>query len=67
MGVINIKLTEKTGKVVYAEYVEGDEDLLTFSPDGYALRLAVKSIPRQGRSASGVIVSKKGVACATLL
>jgi DNA gyrase subunit A len=67
MGVINIKLTQKTGNVVYVEYVEGDEDLLTFSPDGYALRLTVKSIPQQGRNASGVIVSKKGVACATLL
>ncbi len=67
MGVINIKLNKKTGKVVYVEYVEGDEELLTFSADGYALRLTVESIPQQGRNASGVIVSKKGIACATLL
>ncbi|HID42584.1 MAG TPA: DNA gyrase subunit A [Archaeoglobaceae archaeon] len=67
MGVINIKVSEKTGKVVLTEYVEGDEDLLIFSNDGYALKVAVGSISRQGRAASGVRVCRKEVACATLI
>jgi DNA gyrase subunit A len=66
IGVVNIKLSKKT-RVVFAEYVKGEEELLTFSRDGYALRVAVKRIPRQGRNARGVAVSRKGVACATLL
>jgi DNA gyrase subunit A len=66
-GVINIKLNEKTGRVVYVEYVEGNEELLTFSRDGYVLKVAVKSIPHKGRNARGVAVSRKEVACATLL
>lgn len=67
MGVINIKVTRKTGEVVLSEFVRGDEELITFSKDGYALRTTVKKIPAKGRNASGVLVSKKGIACAAIL
>lgn len=67
MGVINIKVSEKTGKVVFTEYTEGDEELLIFSRDGYAVKVAVGDISRQGRGAGGVRVCRKEVACATLI
>jgi DNA gyrase subunit A len=67
LGVINIRVSEKTGKVIFTEYVEGDEDLLIFSMDGYALKVAVKGISIQGRTAGGVRVCRKEVACATLI
>lgn len=67
MGVINLKTTERTGPVVFTDYVEGDEDILIFSTDGYALKIAAKDVAKQGRAASGVIVSRKEVACATLI
>ncbi|RLI77522.1 DNA gyrase subunit A [Archaeoglobales archaeon] len=67
MGIINLKVTGKTGDVVASEYVRGDEELITLSKDGYALKTAVSKIPVKGRSASGVLISKRGIACATIL
>ncbi|RLI75029.1 DNA gyrase subunit A [Archaeoglobales archaeon] len=67
MGIINLKVTEKTGDVVASEYVEGDEELITLNKDGYALKISVNKIPVKGRSASGVIISRRGITCATIL
>ena len=66
MGIINIKVTQKTGEVVASEYVKGDEELVTFSKDGYVLKMAVNKIPIKGRNASGVLISKRGITCATI-
>jgi len=62
MGVIGIK-----GRLAVVEFVRGDEDVLIFTKDGHAIRVAVKRIPKQGRVSKGVEVSKKGVACAVVL
>lgn len=67
MGIINLKVTKKTGDVVVSEYVEGNEELITLSKDGYALKIAVNKIPVKGRNTSGVIISKRGITCATIL
>jgi DNA gyrase subunit A len=66
-GVINIRLSEKNGNVIFSEFVTGDEELITISEDGYAIKIKVSSIPVHGRTSSGVKVSKKGIGCATLL
>ncbi len=62
MGVIGIK-----GRIAVVEFVTGKEDVLIFTKDGHAIRVAVKNIPKQGRISKGVEVSKKGVACAILI
>jgi DNA gyrase subunit A len=59
-GVIGYRVTEKTGKVVFAELCS-DGDLFLMSRDGYCIRVGVQEIPVQGRNSSGVIVSRKGV------
>ncbi len=61
MGVIGIK-----GSLAVVEFVRGNEDVLIFTKDGYAIRVSVRNIPKQGRISKGVEVSKKGVACAIL-
>jgi DNA gyrase subunit A len=66
-GVRNIRLTKRNGEVVFSEFVKGDEELLTFSHDGYAFKTAVKTISVHGRNSSGVSVSKKGIECAVVI
>ncbi len=62
MGVIGVK-----GNLAVVEFVKGNEDVLIFTKDGHAIRVAVRNIPKQGRVSKGVEVSKKGVACAILI
>ncbi len=62
MGVIGIK-----GRLAVVEFVNGDEDVLIFTKDGYAIRVSVNGIPRQKRISRGVEVSKRGVACALII
>ncbi len=59
MGVINYR----GGEVVMAEVVEGVESLIVMSSDGYLLRTSISDIPVQGRTAKGVTLCKKDVAC----
>ncbi|MDI9610750.1 MAG: DNA gyrase subunit A [Archaeoglobaceae archaeon] len=59
-GVIGYKITEKTGNLVFAEVCNTGE-LFLISRDGYCIRLDLDEIPVQGRSSSGVIVSRKGI------
>ena len=65
-GVLNYRINEKTGEVVFTEVVKSDT-LLIISEDGYALALNSNDIPKKGRNTSGVIVSKKGVKTATFI
>jgi DNA gyrase subunit A len=67
LGVINIRLGARNGEVMLSEFVKGHEELLTFSPDGYALRVNVSEISRQGRSAGGVLLSRKGIICGVVI
>ena len=53
-GVINMKVTPKTGKVLAALAVKDDTDVIVITQDGKILRTEAESIRKTGRSASGV-------------
>lgn len=58
LGMINYKVTEKTGNVVGIEAVSGDEDLLVIADDGTIIRFPVSDVRRMGRSVSGVHIMR---------
>ncbi len=53
-GVINMKVTNKTGKVLAVLAVSDDTDVILITRDGKILRTDADSIRKTGRSASGV-------------
>ena len=53
-GVIAAKLTKPRGPIVGASVVAADDELFLISNDGQVIRVAAKSISRQGRPATGV-------------
>jgi DNA gyrase subunit A len=53
-GVINMKLSAKTGKVLSVLQVKEDTDVIIITRDGKILRTEAESIRKTGRSASGV-------------
>jgi DNA gyrase subunit A len=53
-GVINMKVTAKTGKVVATIPVKEDSDLMIITKDGQILRIESAQIRQSGRSAQGV-------------
>ncbi|MFN2526361.1 MAG: DNA gyrase subunit A [Actinomycetota bacterium] len=55
-GVIAAKLTKPRGMIVGACVVRGDDEVFLISDDGVVIRMAVKTISRQGRPATGVRV-----------
>ena len=57
-GMICYKTTEKTGKLVGAELVNGDEDLMIINETGQTIRTGVKDIRLMGRTATGVRIMK---------
>jgi DNA gyrase subunit A len=71
IGVINMKTTEKTGKVVSAFPVEEDSEIMIITQQAKLIRLGVDKIRETGRSAQGVTLIKCGdddlVTSATLL
>jgi DNA gyrase subunit A len=71
IGVINMKTTEKTGKVVAAFPVEDDSEIMIITQQAKLIRLGVDKIRETGRSAQGVTLIKCGdddlVTSATLL
>ncbi len=70
-GVINMKTTAKTGKVVAAFPVEQDSEIMIITQQAKLIRLGVDKIRETGRSAQGVTLIKTGeddrVTSATLL
>jgi DNA gyrase subunit A len=54
VGVINMKTTEKTGKVVAAFPVEEDSEIMMITEQAKLIRLGVDKIRETGRSAQGV-------------
>ncbi|MEP6850639.1 MAG: DNA gyrase subunit A [Acidobacteriota bacterium] len=60
IGVINMKTTEKTGKVVAAFPVEDDSEIMIITHQAKLIRLAVAKIRETGRSAQGVTLIKTG-------
>jgi DNA gyrase subunit A len=55
-GVINMKTTNKTGKVVAILSVKEDSDLMIVTKDGKIIRIESSEIRETGRSAQGVRV-----------
>lgn len=60
MGVVGYKVTERTGKVAFAEICDSG-DLFLLSRDGYCIRMNIEDVPVQRRSSSGVLLSRKGI------
>lgn len=60
LGVITLKVTEKTGKVVMLDYVLGDEELFVLSEGGVLIRTRVKEVSSYGRSSQGVTIMRLG-------
>ncbi|MGD9562626.1 MAG: DNA gyrase subunit A [Pyrinomonadaceae bacterium] len=71
IGVINMKTTDKTGKVVAAFPVEEDSEIMIITQQAKLIRIGVDKIRETGRSAQGVTLIKCGdddlVTSATLL
>jgi DNA gyrase subunit A len=59
-GVINMKTTAKTGKVVAAFPVEDDSEIMIITQQAKLIRLGVDKIRETGRSAQGVILLRTG-------
>src|SRR5437762_12352911 len=57
-GVINMKTTEKTGKVVAVFPVEEESEIMIITQQAKLIRLNVSDIRRTGRSAQGVRLIK---------
>ena len=57
-GMKNYNITEKTGKVVAAKVVTGEEDILMISDDGTIIRMPTADINIYGRVAQGVRVMR---------
>jgi DNA gyrase subunit A len=55
-GVINMKTTDKTGKVVAAFPVEKDSEIMIITQQAKLIRLGVGKIRETGRSAQGVML-----------
>jgi DNA gyrase subunit A len=53
-GVINMNITNKTGKVVAILSVREDSELILVSQNGKIIRIESSTIRQSGRSASGV-------------
>ncbi len=60
MGVINIKVTARTGPVVGVRAVDDDDEILLGTTGGVFNRIPVSQIPVLGRHAQGVRVLKLG-------
>ena len=56
IGVVNIKTTERNGKVAGIAYVFGDEELLLITEQGMIIRVDVSGISIKGRATQGVRV-----------
>jgi len=57
-GVINMKTTEKTGKVVAVFPVEDESEIMIITQQGKLIRLEASEIRKTGRSAQGVRLIK---------
>ncbi len=60
IGVINMKTTDKTGKVVAAFPVADDSEIMIITQQAKLIRLGVDKIRETGRSAQGVTLIKCG-------
>jgi DNA gyrase subunit A len=59
-GVINMKTTDKTGKVVAAFPVKEDSEIMIITQQAKLIRLGVDKIRETGRNAQGVMLIRTG-------
>ncbi|GAI75462.1 unnamed protein product, partial [marine sediment metagenome] len=57
-GVINIKCTEKNGKVVAVKSVNDEDELMLISQKGIGIRVNAKDISKIGRATQGVRIMR---------
>ena len=57
-GMICYKPSEKTGKLIGAELVNGDEDIMVINEKGLIIRTSLEAIGLMSRSAAGVRIMK---------
>jgi len=57
-GVINIKVTDKTGNVITSQSVKNDENIIVTTAKGIVIRTNVKDIRIMGRATQGVRIIK---------
>jgi DNA gyrase subunit A len=53
-GILTMNVTAKTGEIIGAEVVEGEDRLLLLTTNGKGIRLRVKEVRQVGRIAQGV-------------
>jgi DNA gyrase subunit A len=54
LGIINMKVGDKTGDVVAVKAVRGGDDLMIMTENGMVVRIAIDTISSVGRSTQGV-------------
>ena len=59
-GVINMKTTTKTGKVVASFPIEEDSEIIIITQQAKLIRIGVDKIRKTGRSAQGVMLIRTG-------
>lgn len=57
-GVLNLRMSERNGKVIGISVVQPDEELMMISSEGIIIRLAVNDISRTGRVTQGVTLMR---------
>lgn len=57
-GIINMKVNKKTGHVITAMSVMGDEEIIIATKEAIVLKTTVESISIQGRATQGVMVMR---------
>ena len=57
-GIKTYQITQKTGEIVGAKKVTGEEDILLVSDDGTIIRMEAGGISLLGRATQGVIVMR---------
>ncbi len=60
LGVITLKVTDKTGKLVSLSHVSGEEELFVLSQGGVLIRTRLSEVSSYGRSSQGVTIMKLG-------
>ena len=58
LGVINIKTSERNGKVIGIKSVKGEDDLMLVTKKGVLIRVSAKNISKIGRNTQGVRIMK---------
>ena len=53
-GIINLKVSTKTGKVIGAKYVQPDDGMMLITQEGKIIRIGVEGVRVSGRSTQGV-------------